>query len=209
MSMDTLNIVIAGFFLFSLLLIIAGIIVCVFLPKQMGGKIKLGKKEVSSLRVGLPLIFIGIAIFLSVLEPAYDRELREKYLDKARYYLWADKRYIISGGVNKTDRIVVDDDLRIRLNDNQMVLNDIDKIRSDYDWAKYRGEPVIFFTDDLKWISVAARDVKCCTYYLSPLYLHRPDGTVMKLTDGVKEKRYEHPPDKIRLFFKEVFEIVQ
>ncbi len=205
--MDTLNIIIAGFLLLSLFLIITGIIVCVFLPEQPGGRFNWGKKGRSSLAVGLPLILIGTAIFLLALEPAYDRELRGKYLEQARYYLWADKRYIISGGKHKTDKIVVDDDLRIALNDHQMLLNDMDRIRSNYDWAKYKGEPIIFFSDDVQRLRVLARDVTCCTYSLSPLYLHRPDGTVLKLTDGVKEKKYERSAGPRSLFFKETYEL--
>ena len=204
--MNTMNIFFALLIFLSSALILAGIVICIFLPEQIGGKIKWGNRKRSSIALGLPLILIGVPIFLFALEPAYDNQQRRYYLRKAKYYFWSQKRYVISGGKNKTDKILVDDDLRVVV-DKKVILNDKDRIRSDYSWARYKGDPIVFFSTDAWLLRIVARDVTCCTYYLSPLYLHKPDGTVMKLTDGVKGELYNQPLKQPRLFFIETYKL--
>ncbi len=82
--MDTLDIIIALLLLLGSALILAGTIICIFWPEQMGGKINWGKKKISSMALGLPLILIGSLIFLFSLEPAYKYWLRVDYLKKIK-----------------------------------------------------------------------------------------------------------------------------
>jgi hypothetical protein len=205
--MGTLNTIIVLLLVLGAGLISAGIIICIFWPKRILGRINWGKRGIPSLALGLPLILVGTLVFLFSLEPAYNHWRRVDYLKRAKYYLWSYKRYIIAGGENKTDKIVVDDDLRVVLNDDQIILNDHDGWRSDYPWARYKGNPIVFYSDDVRKLRIIARDVTCCAYHLSPLYLHKPDGTVVKLTAGVKGEIYGSAIKPRQTFFDETYEL--
>jgi hypothetical protein len=191
----------------SVVMVLAGVIICIFLPKRIGGKIKWGKRRISSLSLGLPLILAGMIILLFHLEIIINRRRRIDYTEKVKYYLWSYKRYIIAGGKHKSDRITVHDDLRVILNDNQLILNDRDGWRSNSKWASYKGEPVAFYGPNADKVRILARWHMSSTYYLSPLYLHQPDGTVIKLTDGVKETEYKLLAKPEQPFFDETYEI--
>ena len=200
-------IILAILLLISAGLMLAPIIICVFLPQQIGGKINWGNKQISSLALGIPLSLVGILIFSFTVEITYNAKRRRAFDEKVKYYLQSDKRYIISGGEDKTDRILVDEDLRVILNTDQILISDADGFRSDYVGAMYKGDPVIFYSTNARKLRIMARDAMCCNYYLSPLYLHQPNGTVRKLTDGVKGGLYDPPLKKRRIFFDETYDL--
>ena len=49
----------------SIFLIVAGLLVLIFIPTRPGGKINIGKFEVTSKGAGLPIIFLGVVLILS------------------------------------------------------------------------------------------------------------------------------------------------
>ncbi len=200
-------IILATLLIISAGLMLAAVIICVFLPQQIGGKINWGKRQIPSLALGIPLGLVGILIFSFTAEIIYDAKRSQAFEERVRYYLWSDKRYIISGGEDMTDMILVDEDLRIILNDDQIIISDIDGFRSDFALARYKGDPVIFYSTNARSLRIMARDSMCCNYHLSQLYLHRPDGTVRKLTGGVKGGRYDPPLKERRIYFDETYDL--
>jgi hypothetical protein len=186
-------------------LVLAGIIICLFFPERIGGS----KQGISSLALGLSLVLIGTPLSLFTFELINDYRLRDYYLGKAKYYLLSYKRYIISGGVNKTDNIFVDDDLRVLLNNDKEIFSDQDGVRSDFCGAAYKGTPIVFYSTDVRRLRIMARDVACCTFCLSPLYLHKPDGEIVKLTDGVdgREQQYKPVQNQQRIFFDKTIDL--
>ncbi len=204
--MDIIKNISAVLLLVSAGLICAGFFVYVFLPDKIGGSIYWRNKKISSVLAALFLIILGIPLFAFALELSTSYWLRVDYLKKVQYYLYSDRRYIISGGKNKTDRITVDDDLLIQV-DNNTVLRDEDGFRCDLKWAIYKGEPVVFYSANPKKLKIKARYITCCSYYLSPLYLHKPDGGVIKLTDGIEFHHPEPAPKKPIVFFDKTYNL--
>lgn len=200
-------IILAILILISTGLLLTSAIICIFLPQQMGGVINWGKKQIPSLALGIPMALVGILIFSFAIERIYNAKQRRLFDEQVKYYLQSDKRYIISGGKDKTDRILVDEDLRIILKGEQTIISDMDGLRSDFGLATYKGDPLVFYNTDGGELWIRARDSRCCNYYLSPLYLHQPDGTVRKLTAGVKGEKYSPPLESPRIFFDETYEL--
>lgn len=99
--------------------------------------------------------------------------------------------YILSGAPDPKARIVADDDLTVRLND-QVILADNDGWASpDPRGGKWRGMPVLFHARPTDRLTVTLYDLVPETWALGPLYLHRA-GRMARLLPHVQG---HSPPD--------------
>jgi hypothetical protein len=125
---------------------------------------------------------------------------------KDRFRMRTDQ-YILSGGPNPTDEIIVDDDLEIRVGDQVLFLDD-DRVCSTEKRgkqpAKYQGFPIILRLDVEKKLTIRITDHCGAEAIVSDLWLHRWDGSKKCLTKAIKQASTNQLPN---VFFDQDFDL--
>jgi hypothetical protein len=118
-------------------------------------------------------------------------------------------QYILSGGPNPTDRIIVDDDLEIECGKVRLFTDD------DQVWSKdatpqrpgqYLGWPIVLVLPPGSKLRIRAIDCQQVSAELGELYLHRCDGASKRLTKARKERSNARLP---HVFFEEEFDLAE
>jgi hypothetical protein len=105
--------------------------------------------------------------------------------------------WILSGGLNPTDEIHVDDDLTVKRN-GKVIFRDDDQFASDI-------SPINFSARKGDRIQVSAINAQPPCRSLSPIYLHcAAGGNPRKITDGVAESCADEPAGR---FFRKTITI--
>ena len=134
--------------------------------------------------------FVGLsgAVSLDPIETAAKKKRKKKRC----------RKWILSGGPDPTEEIVVDDDLKV-LRNGQIVFEDADGDSGDHD-------PIHFSARKGAKLRIVAFDAQALCHELGPLYLHcEGKGRLRrKLTDGVP---YTCPNEAVGEFFNKTFTV--
>lgn len=116
-------------------------------------------------------------------------------------------QYVLSGGPNPTDEIVVDDDLEILQNGKSLFV-DNDTIRSTEKRGKapatYQGQPIVFVADVKAKLVIRATDHCRTEAILGELWLHRHDGATRRVTEKLTQASAAQLP---HVFFSEEIDL--
>jgi hypothetical protein len=100
-------------------------------------------------------------------------------------------QFILSGGPNPTDPIVVDDDLEVSSGDKLLFIDDdhvkSTETRSVYP-CTYSGAPIILVLKPNTKLRIKAIDHVPNDAGLGELYLHRHDGSRRRLTERIEQQ---------------------
>jgi hypothetical protein len=122
-----------------------------------------------------------------------------------RFALHPDQ-YVLSGGPEPTDPIVIDDDLELLLGGEKLFIDD-DHVRAGDGrgvGCTYNGEPILLRLPAGAALRVRALDCAPTEAILGALWLHRWDGAKRRLTGGVKERSNPALP---HVFFEAEFQV--
>jgi hypothetical protein len=118
-------------------------------------------------------------------------------------------QYILSGGPNPTDEIIVDDDLEIRQDGKALFIDD-DHVattnKRGKSAASFQGHPIIFVADPKLKLKLTATDHNPVDAILGPLWLHRHDGAKRQLTPGLTQQSADQLP---HVFFDQEFDLTK
>ena len=116
-------------------------------------------------------------------------------------------QYILSGGPNPTDLIVVDDDLEVLSGERKVFIDD-DHVRSTENRGKrpatYQGFPIVLVADPKAKLHLRVTDCQETDAIVGELWLHRHDGAKRRLTTGVAQPSAQQLPN---VFFDEKFDL--
>ena len=116
-------------------------------------------------------------------------------------------QFILSGGLNVTDKILIDDDLEVLQADKPLFI-DNDQIASSETRGKraagYQGQPIVLVADPKGKIRIRVIDHGATEAIVGELWLHRHDGAKRLVT---KESRQASAAQLPNVFFNEEIDL--
>jgi hypothetical protein len=118
-------------------------------------------------------------------------------------------QFILSGGPDPTDRLIVDDDIEIQLGDRKLFIDD-DHVRTGDGRAAnrctYDGEPIILALPPTAKLRIRAIDCFPTDAILGDIYLHRFDGAKVLVAKAVHQRSAAKLPN---VFFDQEFDLAR
>ena len=116
----------------------------------------------------------------------------EAFIDDVEFKRIAETRYTLSGGLEPSNKITVDEDFRIGVNGVEKFEDD-DQMHTGQPNANYKGYPINFNASLGESFQVIARNVNPPRMKLGNLYLHCCGGKTQKVADEIIVNNHTNP----------------